>query len=68
MSKYILTFYDLEYNIIKQFDSYKEAAEYFDTTDKVIQSYICRRKKKPNKKKRYKNTWGYLVKDNLEDE
>ena len=67
MSKYILTFYELEYSIIKQFDSYKEAAAYFNSTTKSLQCYICRQKKKPDKKKRYKNIWGYLVKDDIEE-
>ena len=70
MTNYILTFYDLEDNIIKQFDSYKECAEYFNTTDKVIQCYISRRKHYPNRKKRdtKRKIWGYLVKDAIDED
>ncbi len=70
MTNYIITFYDLEDNIIKQFDSYKEAAEYFNTTIYVIHSYISRRKLHyPNRKKRdlKRKIWGYLVKDNIDE-
>lgn len=70
MTNYIITFYDLEDNIIAQFDSYKEAAEYFNTTNKVIQCYISRRKHYPSRKKRdiKRKIWGYLVKDEFKYE
>lgn len=69
MTNYVITFYDLEYNIIRQFDSYKECAEYFNTTTKAIQSYICKSKKGIVKKKRNieGKTCGYLVKDNIDE-
>ena len=71
MSNYIITFYDLEDNIIAQFDSYKEAAMYFNTSDKVIQAYISRRKLHTPLKKKYdkrKRVWGYLIKDTVDEE
>lgn len=70
MNKYILTFYDLEDNIIAQFDSYKEAAKYFNTTIRCLHSYISRRNLHyPNRKKRDKKLgiWGYLIKDDMEE-
>lgn len=70
MNKYILTFYDLEDNIVAQFDSYKEAAKYFQTSISVVRCNVSRRNLHfPNRKKYDKanKTWGYLIKDNLRD-
>ena len=65
MSDYILTFYDLDYNILAQFDSYKEAAEYFNTSECVIRCYISRKKKNKDKVKRFGKVSGYLIKDKV---
>lgn len=69
--KYIITFYDLEDNVVAQFDSYKQCGLYFGTSDKVIQAYISRRKLHYPTRKKYdkrKRVWGYLVKDDIKDE
>ncbi len=50
----MIAMYDLEDNYIMSFDSYKECADYFNTTTKVIQCYICRSKKGRIDKKRDK--------------
>ena len=38
----MIAMYDLEDNLIRIFDSYKECAEYFNTTTRVIHCYISR--------------------------
>lgn len=48
----MIAMYDLEDNYIMSFDSYKECADYFNTTTKVIQCYICKSKKGIIDKKR----------------
>ena len=54
--------YDLEDNIVAIFDSYKECAEWFDTTVKVIQDNICRsRKGKIDKKRHFKQKKWYRL-------
>lgn len=60
----MIAMYDLEDNLITVFDSYKECANYFNTSKGVIKSYICRNKKGILNKKRYKNTWCRLFKVN----
>lgn len=66
---YILIYYSLNDEVLAIFDNYKECAKYFNTTTKVIQCYISRSLRKPNKKKRdIKNKiWGYLVKENIDE-
>lgn len=54
--------YDLEDNLITIFDSYKECAKYFNTSVRVIQTYICKSKKGILDKKRIENKWCRLVK------
>lgn len=51
----MIAMYDLEDNYIMSFDNYKECAEYFKTSVKVIQCYICKSKKGKTDKKRDKN-------------
>lgn len=58
----MITMYDLEDNLITIFDSYKECANYFNTTTKVIQSYICKSKKGKIDKKRCGDKWFRLFK------
>lgn len=58
----MIAMYDLEDNLITVFDTYKEAAKYFNTSIKVIQCYICRSKQGKVDKKRYKNNWCRLFK------
>lgn len=41
----MISCYDLEDNLVTIFDSYKECAEWFNTSVKVIHCYISRRKK-----------------------
>ena len=49
----MISCYDLEDNLIILFDSYKECAEWFNTSIKVIHSYICKSKKGIVDKKRH---------------
>lgn len=60
--------YDLEDNIVAIFDSYKECAEWFNTTVKVIHCHICRSRKGKIDKKRHvkEKKWYRLYK--LEEE
>lgn len=53
----MIAMYDLEDNLITVFDTYKEAAKYFNTSVDVIQCYICRSKQGKIDKKRYKDGW-----------
>lgn len=58
-----ITYYDLDDNIIAQFDNYKECAKYFNTTEVCIRCYISRKRLHyNNRKKRDKETkkWGTL--------
>lgn len=48
----MIMMYDLEDNYLWEFDSYKECANYFNTTTKVIQCYISKSKKGIRDKKR----------------
>lgn len=48
----MIAMYDLEDNLITVFDGYKDCAEYFNTTRKVIECYICKSKKGRIDKKR----------------
>ena len=41
----MIAMYDLEDNYIMSFDNYKECAEYFKTTSRVISSHMCMVKK-----------------------
>lgn len=61
----MVVMYDLEDNYICEFKNYKECAEYFNTTTKVIACYLCRSaKKKIDKKRDYKNKrWVRLFKE-----
>lgn len=68
MRNYVLTYYDLNDNIIEQFDTYKECAAYFEVPVMNIINYIARQKKLgTNTRKWNKKTkiWGYLIKDNF---
>lgn len=58
----MISMYDLEDNLITIFDSYKECAEYFKTTDNVIKCHICRKKKSILDKKRLDGKWYRLYK------
>lgn len=50
----MISCYDLNDNLITIFDSYKECAEWFNTTANVIRSYISRSKNGIRDKKRNK--------------
>jgi len=41
----MIAMYDLEDNFITLFDTYQECADYFETSKKVIQTYICKNRK-----------------------
>lgn len=60
----MIAMYDLEDNIIAVFDNYKECAEYFKTSKKVIYSYFCKNKKGVVDKKydKERNIWVRLFK------
>lgn len=66
----MIVMYDLEDNYIKEFKNYKECAEYFNTSRKVIVCYICRSKKGiVDKKRDAKNCqWVRLFKVEDQDE
>lgn len=71
MSSVTIIMYDLEDNPLFEFCSYKECAEYFETSVDSIQCYICRSKKGEVDKKRDKKNhrWIRLCKiDGDEDE
>ena len=52
----MISMYDLEDNYICEFKTYKECAKYFNTSPKVIQTYISKSKKGTIDKKRdFKN-------------
>ena len=59
----MIVVYDLEDNYITSFDSSKECAKYFNTTNKVIDTLICRSRRNPNMKKRDKKNkrWVKIV-------
>lgn len=61
----MILMYDLEDNYICEFKNYKECANYFNTSIRVIHSYICKSKKgKIDKKRDSKNKrWVRLFKD-----
>lgn len=60
-----IVMYDIEDNYICEFKNYKECANYFNTSTRVIQSYICRSKKGIIDKKLDKkhNRWVRLFKE-----
>lgn len=58
----MISMYDLEDNLITVFDTYKEAAEYFNTSVGVIRCYICRSRQGKINKKRNGNNWCRLFK------
>lgn len=58
----MIAMYDLEDNLITIFDTYKEAAKYFNTSVKVIQCYICRSRQGKIDKKKNGKTWCRLLK------
>lgn len=60
----MIVMYNLEDNYLWEFKNYKECANYFNTTTKVIQSYISKSKKGiVNKKRNFKNKrWVRLFK------
>ena len=52
----MILMYDLEDNYICEFKNYKDCAKYFNTSIKVIHTYICKRQKGTRDKKRdFKN-------------
>lgn len=57
--------YDLEDNYICEFKTYKECANYFNTSTKVIQTYISKSRKGTRDKKRDFNNkrWVRLFKE-----
>ena len=58
----MISMYDLEDNLITVFDTYKEAAKYFNTSVDVIQCYICKSQKGKIDKKKWGNKWCRLFK------
>lgn len=58
----MIAMYDLEDNLITCFESYKECAEYFETSVKCIYCYICRNRKGKVDKKRFRGNWYRLFK------
>lgn len=60
----MIAMYDLEDNYLCEFKSYKDCAEYFNTSIEVIQCYICRNKQGLIDKKRDKKNkrWVRLFK------
>ena len=61
----MILMYDLEDNYICEFENYKECANYFNTTTKVIHCYISKSKKGIIDRKRdFKNKrWVRLFKE-----
>lgn len=61
----MILMYDLEDNYICEFKNYKECAKYFNTSAKVIHTYICKSQKGTRDKKRdfKKNRWVRLFKE-----
>lgn len=61
----MIAMYDLDDNLIRIFDNYKECAEYFRTTTNTIRSCMCRYKKGQRSKKRDGNKWVklYMIED-----
>lgn len=61
----MILMYDLEDNYICEFKNYKECADYFNTSVKVIHSHICRSKKGiVNKKRDFRNNrWVRLFRE-----
>lgn len=61
----MIVMYDLEDNYIWSFDSYKECAEYFNTSVKVLHCYISRQRKGivDNKRDKKHHRWVRLLKE-----
>lgn len=69
----MLALYDLEDNLITVFDDYFECAEYFNTTNASLHTYICKTRKGLDIKKRdiKRKRWCRLFKieeDNEDEE
>lgn len=63
----MIVMYDLEDNYICEFKNYKDCSKYFNTSTKVIHTYICKSQKGTRDKKRdFKNKrWVRLFKEVL---
>ena len=64
----MIAMYDIEDNFIKIFDNYKQCAEYFETTTKVIHSCVSEIKSGHRDRKRDKKNKCWVKLYKIEDD